>query len=103
MNFLLKFVNFYIYSSLHIGLAAVALTYQTCAVFNLNINYYYLSLVFAATVFIYCTHRIIGFQRMPSWLEEGRFTIIKKYKSHIKIYAVLGLIGSGILFFLSHI
>ena len=99
MNFLLKFVNFYIYSSLHIGLAAVALTYQTCEVFNLSIDYYYLSLVFAATVFIYCTHRIIGFQRMPSWLEEGRFTIIKKYKSHIKMYAVLGLIGSGILFF----
>ena len=99
MTLLLKILNFYIYSSLHIGIAAVALIYQTCQVFGLTINGYYASFSFCATIFIYCAHRTIGIQRMPDWLNEGRFAIIKKYKSHIQIYALLGLLGCGILFF----
>lgn len=99
MNFLIKLVNFYIYSSLHIGIAAVALTFQTAFLFDLNLDLVYYPFVFAATVFIYCTHRIIGFGRMPNWLEAGRFTIIKQYESHIKIYAAAGLIACGVLFF----
>ena len=99
MNLLIKFINFYIYSSLHIGIAAVALIYQTSILYNLEVSLHYYLFSFAATVFIYCTHRIIGFQRMPSWIEEGRFTIIKQYESHIKFYAVLGLIGCITLFF----
>lgn len=99
MTLLLKILNFYIYSSLHIGIAAVALIYQTCHVVGLTINWYYASFVFCATVFIYCAHRAIGIQRMPDWLNEGRFAIIKEYKSHIQIYALLGLLGCAVLFF----
>lgn len=99
MTLLLKILNFYIYSSLHIGIAAVALIYQTCHVVGLTINWYYASFVFCATVFIYCAHRTIGIQRMPDWLNEGRFAIIKEYKSHIQIYALLGLLGCAVLFF----
>jgi len=99
VNLFLKFVNFYIYSSLHIGIAAVALTYQTCQAFKVPHNWYYSAFAFCATVFIYCAHRIIGIRRMPGWLQEGRFTIIKSYKTHIQFYAILGLIGCAILFF----
>lgn len=99
MNILLKLLNFYIYSSLHIGIAAVALIFQTTHLFDIEVSLYYYLFVFAATVFIYCTHRIIGFQRMPLWIKAGRFTIIKQYESHIKLYAVLGLIGCIVLFF----
>lgn len=99
MNFLVKLLNFYIYSSLHIGIAAVALIFQTAYLFDCEVSFDYYVFAFAATIFIYCTHRIIGFQRMPSWIEEGRFSIIKQYESHIKIYAGLGLIGCIALFF----
>jgi len=99
VNAILKLVNFYIYSSLHIGLAAVALIFQTAQLFDIQVSLYYYLFGFAATVFIYCTHRIIGFQRMPSWIKEGRFTIIKQYASHIKVYAALGLIACIVLFF----
>jgi len=100
VNFLLKFVNFYIYSSLHIGIATAALIFQTAYLFDLHVSIPYYLFSFSATIFIYCTHRIIGFQRMPSWLEEGRFTIIKQYESHIKLYAGLGLVACAVLFFL---
>ena len=99
MNFVLKLVNFYIYSSIHIGIATMALIYQTAFLFGLEVSIYYYLFSFAATIFIYCTHRIIGFQRMPSWMEEGRFTIIKQYAAHIKLYAAIGLVASGVLLF----
>lgn len=99
MNLFLKLVNFYIYSSLHIGIATVALIYQTCQVYGVTHNWYYSAFAFCSTVFIYCAHRTIGIKRMPDWHDEGRFTIIKTYKTHIEIYAVLGLLGCGILFF----
>jgi len=77
----------------------MALIYQTAFLFGLEVSIYYYLFSFAATIFIYCTHRIIGFQRMPSWMEEGRFTIIKQYAAHIKLYAAIGLVASGVLLF----
>ena len=63
-----------------------------------EIDILYLGLVFCATLFIYSIHRIIGISKLNSNLIDGRYKIILKYRSHLKIYGGIALIG--IIFFL---
>lgn len=56
-------------------------------------------LVFCATLVIYALHRIVGLFRLKAFINEGRYFIINKFKSHIWIYAVLGIIVGAYYFF----
>lgn len=93
MKLIKKLLNLYIYSSLHIGLGAVAMSYLIYKEFQFSIDYDYLIFLFSSTVFLYCIHRIIGIQKMVSYENKGRFLIINEYKSHILFYGIASLIG----------
>ena len=92
MNLLKALLNFYLYSSLHIAIAASAFSLEICYLFDIDINYYLLAFVFCSTIFIYSIHRIIGINTVPDVLSTGRYSVIRRFKSHIYIYAVLSVI-----------
>ena len=58
-----------------------------------------LILVFCATLVIYALHRIVGLFRLKEFLNEGRYFIINKFKSHIWIYAIIGILVGAYYFF----
>lgn len=96
---LLSILNFYIYSSIHISITATLFVAETYFFVCQEIDLFYLGLVFCSTLFIYSVHRIIGISKISKGLIEGRYSIILKYKSHLKVYAAVSIIG--LLYFLS--
>lgn len=98
MNFGRKLLNFYLYSNLHIALAATALTLYTYRVHQLIIDYAYLLFVFSSTLLLYAVHRAIGIRKTQEAPKNDRFDIIESYRKHIFFYALVGLIGSTLCF-----
>ena len=97
MRFIRSLVNFYIYSSVHIALGA-ALSVILCYAVSYHIpTSNYALFVFSSTLFLYCSHKIVGIRKMKSFEDEGRFAVIKKFKSHLILYALLG--GLATLYF----
>ena len=92
-------VNFYIYSSIHISIAAALFTLECYTLSGVPINLEYIVFVFFATMLTYSVHRIIGFRKLEDKFIEGRFKTIKKYKSHIFTYALISFFVTVILLF----
>jgi 4-hydroxybenzoate polyprenyltransferase len=86
-------VNFYIYSSLHISLAASLFVLEVFVLLRIDIDWNYILLVFSATMFIYSIHRVIGLKKVEDKSSSGRYKIIKTFKSHIIFYACISLVG----------
>ena len=101
MNFLRKFVDLILYSSLWIAICAAAqvqLTYMlTGRPFQVDA---YTLFIFFSTIGLYSIHRIVGMDKVRAFEHEGRFAVIKKYAGHIRIYGTIGLIGSGVFWFM---
>lgn len=91
--------NFYLYSSLHIGLCSVYLYLFTINRFDLKVDYRYLLFTFSSTIFIYSIHRLIGINKVKEFAHKGRFAIIEQFRSHILIYALGSFAGCCYLFF----
>lgn len=58
----------------------------------------YTGFVFASTIGLYGLHRLVGINIVRAFEHEGRFAVIKQYKSHILIYSAFGFIAAAILF-----
>ncbi len=95
MNFIIRALNLYLYSSLHIGLGALALTYLSFSAFRIPVDRTYLLFVFSSTVFLYCLHRFIGIKKLISFEQKGRFEVIYRYRNHILVYALLSAIAAS--------
>lgn len=101
MVFLKKLIDLILYSNVYIGLCAVAMTWQTYALLGESINFQpIIILVFCCTLVIYALHRLVGLSKVHDFLEEERYKVISSYKSHIWIYAIIGIVGAGISFFM---
>jgi len=87
-------VNFFIYSSIVISLAATIFTLETFLISNTPINFNYLGLVFCSTLLTYSVHRIVGLRKLEEQFIQGRFKIIRQYKSHIVFYTIASFMGS---------
>lgn len=82
-------LHFYLYSSLHIALCAMAITaYSYLTLPHHTLDFNYISFVGASTLLLYSLHRIIGIKKSASYSEQGRFAIIIKYKSHLIFYSI---------------
>lgn len=93
MVFLKKIIDLYLYSSIHIALGAMLSVILCYAVFIHIPNSDYPLFVFSATLFLYCIHRIVGINKVRSFENEGRFAIIKKFRTHLFFYAILGAVA----------
>lgn len=95
----LSLLNFYLYSSIHIALAAAAITAFSYLSFGTPSDIYYVLFVGAATWLLYSVHRLIGINQSHAFATQGRFAIIIKYRTHIKIYAVISLVLTTTIYF----
>ncbi len=93
-----KIVDLYIYSSIHIALGAT-LSIILCYSALIHIpDSNYAILVFTATMCMYCSHRVVGIEKLKDFQNEGRFAIIKKFRIHLIFYALLS--GFATIYFL---
>lgn len=99
MKALRKLVDFYLYSSIHIALGATLSVLLCYAIFTHIPTSDYPLFVFSSTLCLYCGHRIIGIKKAALFENEGRFAIIKNFKTHLIIYSILGAIGSVYFYF----
>lgn len=100
MNRILHHItNFYLYSSLHIGLCSVYLYLFTINRFGLLADLGYALFTFSSTIFVYSIHRLIGINKVKKFAHKGRFAVIEQFKSHILIYALASFMCCCYLFF----
>ena len=101
MKFVKRFIDLILYSNFFIAACAVAMTLQTQLL--LQGSFELMSpiaiLVFCATLVIYALHRLVGMFKVQDFIGEGRYFIINKFKSHIWIYAILGILVGAYYFF----
>lgn len=57
------------------------------------------SFVFFATLFLYAIHRIVGLVKVQPFLEKYRYSVIYRFRNHIKVYAFIGGLGAAYCFF----
>ncbi len=98
-NLIHHITNFYLYSSLHIGLCSMYLYLFAINRFNLNVDIKYLLFTFSGTIFIYSIHRLIGINKVKKFAHKGRFAVIEQFRNHILIYAIVSFGGCCYLFF----
>jgi 4-hydroxybenzoate polyprenyltransferase len=95
-----KLADLILYSSFWIGACAVSLvlfTYDATGHYGgLDL---YAGFVFCGTVVIYSVHRLVGIGKMQRFADQGRFAVISRYRSHIVLYGILGVIAGAWFFF----
>ena len=84
---------------MHIALCAAAFTASSYLIAGEPVDYIYTSFITASTWLLYSLHRIIGINKVDASLSDDRFTLIRKYRTHLKIYAGIAALGSIILYF----
>jgi len=89
-NPILHILNFYLYSSLHIGLCCVLLYLFSMQRFGLEVEHSYAVFLLSSTIFTYSIHRIIGMNKVKKFEHQGRFAVISKFRNHIITYAIFG-------------
>ncbi|MDZ4747690.1 MAG: UbiA family prenyltransferase [Saprospiraceae bacterium] len=88
-------INLLIYGGAFIGLCAssiTALTFELTGRSEENLPY--ILLIGAATAALYTIHRIIGLHKSAHVKNSDRFTVIRKYQFHIRVYSVLWILLS---------
>ena len=96
---LIQFIELLFYGNFWIALGALAIVLQTNLLIEKTLYLgNYEVFVFSSTLFLYALHRIIGLQRVQKFSDKGRYLVIKKFKTHIFTYAVLGGIIASICF-----
>ena len=85
-------LHFYLYSSLHIAVCAVAITQFTYLNQLSSTDKPYVLFVGASTLLLYSLHRIIGIRKSENYVNQGRFAIISKYNSHLIVYSIVATI-----------
>jgi 4-hydroxybenzoate polyprenyltransferase len=93
-----KLLDLYLYSSLHIGICAFTLALFGFVIHNSIIDWNYAFCVGSATIGLYCLHRLVGISKVEKFENEGRFKIIKLYKTHIWKYFAISSFASLFLF-----
>ena len=101
MKFIKRLTDLILYSNFFIAACAVAMTLQTQLLLqgSFQLMSPIVILVFCATLVIYALHRLVGMFKVQDFIGEGRYFIINKFKSHIWIYAILGILIGAYYFF----
>lgn len=92
-------VNFFIYSGLNISIAASVFSAEVFVLFGLDWQWSFLAFVFFSTLLTYSLHRIIGIRKTWESFPTGRFEIIKSFRLHIQLYALIAGVGLAICCF----
>lgn len=95
-----KIINLLLYGNFWIAGCALALCLQMKLVLLDSISLDVLCVfAFLSTLFLYAVHRIVGISKLHEYFQVERYGVIATFKNHIRVYALVGLIGTGISFF----
>jgi len=95
-----KILDLVLYGNFFIAFCAVAMLLQTeLLLFDVLQWNYLTTFVFAATLFLYALHRIVGMEKVKPFAEKYRYAIITKYQHHILFYAIVGALVAAYFFF----
>ncbi|MBK9105034.1 MAG: UbiA family prenyltransferase [Saprospiraceae bacterium] len=89
-KFIRDIVNLLIYGGGFIGLCAsciTALSFELTGQAEQNLPYIFL--IGAATAALYALHRVVGLNKTVHLKTSERFSIIRKYQFHIRVYTVI--------------
>lgn len=89
-KFIRDIVNLLIYGGAFIGLCAsciTALSFELTGQAEQNLPYIFL--IGAATASLYALHRVVGLNKTVHLKTSERFSIIRKYQFHIRVYTVI--------------
>ena len=84
-NLFRKILDFYLYSSIHIALAATSLVVQTYVLLDLKIDLHYILFIFFGTLFLYILHNIKGTEESIPDVIRDKIVIINKMKTPLLI------------------
>lgn len=89
------------YSNIWIALNAVAQVMQTRYLLGGRVQVSPATgLIFFGTLFLYALHRAIGVGQLAPFTASGRFKVIQEHKSHLFLFAALGIAGALYFFLL---
>ncbi len=88
-NLFRKILDFYLYSSIHIALAATSLVVQTYVLLELKIDLHYILFIFFGTLFLYILHNIKGTEESIPDVIRDKIVIITKMKT--LLFILIGL------------
>lgn len=95
-----KLLDLILYSNLWIALCAAAQVYQYKLIFSASqILDLFILFVFCSTLSLYAIHRVVGINKVKSFISLERFAVISNYRKHIFLYGSVGAIGAAYLFF----
>ncbi|MFK8104281.1 MAG: UbiA family prenyltransferase [Saprospiraceae bacterium] len=95
-----KIIDLILYSNLWIALCATAMAFQTQYLLVQQLRWTpLLTLITAATLFLYAIHRIVGIAKVKAFWDMERYAVIAQFKTHISIYAFLAAVIGAISFF----
>ncbi|MEM9823437.1 MAG: hypothetical protein AAF985_20305, partial [Bacteroidota bacterium] len=98
--FLKKLIDLLLYGNFWIAAGALAMSWQSQLIFTGQIQMDALAVfVFFSTLFLYAVHRIVGISKLHEYFQLERYSVIVTFKTHIQVYAFIGLLGTGVSFF----
>ena len=96
-----KLFDFYLYSSIHIAIAATLFIYQTYILLALDVNFIYLTFIFSSTLFLYLLHNLLGLNTLLKDCVRDKINKIRKMKVLlIVLISIFGLISTFSFFLL---
>lgn len=97
---LLAFWNLLLYGNFWIALGAAAMgmvsRYFVNNTWEVDAS---IGFLFFSTLFTYSLHRVVGLEKTKNLELTKRYQVIRTFKKHIQVYAVLGALGSLYFFF----
>lgn len=96
---LFRIIDFFLYSNLWIAACAWFMCQQT---YLLMLGKPFCSplsgFVFCSTMVLYAIHRLVGIRKVAKFDDQGRYSIIRQFRSHILIYALMAVVAGGYFF-----
>lgn len=92
-------LNLLLYGGAFIGIGAACITALTFEVAGLAERHFpYILLIGTASAALYSAHKVIGIRKMDHIQPQGRFAVIRHYKSHIWLWCLLWTVMTIIIF-----
>jgi len=96
---LIKILDFYLYSSVHVAVSVAFFILQTYLLLNIKIDTHYIVFIFSSTIFLYSLHNVLGLYIHENKIFRDKLSIINKMKYPLFFLIVLSGIGSSFCFF----
>lgn len=100
IRFFKPFTDLVLYGNFWIALCGWSMYASSCLLLGIDYKFDAVAAFCAfGTLFLYGVHRIVGISRLHQFFDVDRYAVIARYKQHIQVYAIIGLLISIYCFF----